>query len=165
MSVMIENLRQDRRPLFIEGETTTPGFNIVQSCVEHLQPGQSCQVTLTFTPQFVASQTGTLTIFNDSSDKQQSVALSGTGGLRCIHDQLPQNRRARSSISPSSSLAVESETCMALSVHRSGFPIRGLLKLARIGGGANHDRPYRYGGFRPGEKQELFREGFGPARL
>ena len=80
MSVMIENLRQDRRPLFIEGETTTPGFNIVQSCVEHLQPGQSCQVTLTFTPQFVASQTGTLTIFNDSSDKQQSVALSGTGG-------------------------------------------------------------------------------------
>ena len=44
MSVMIENLRQDRRPLFIEGETTTPGFNIVQSCVEHLQPGQSCQI-------------------------------------------------------------------------------------------------------------------------
>jgi hypothetical protein len=44
------------------------------------QPGQSCAVGVTFTPQFVAGETGTLTIYNDSSDEQQSVALSGTGG-------------------------------------------------------------------------------------
>jgi hypothetical protein len=80
MSVVIENPHRDRRPLFIEGETITSGFNIVQSCVEHLQPGRSCEVGVTFTPQLVAGETGTLTIYEDSPDKRQSVALSGTGG-------------------------------------------------------------------------------------
>ena len=80
MSVIIENPRRDHRPLFIEGETITEGFNIVQSCVKHLQPGQSCEVSATFTAQFVEPATGTLTIYDDGPNKQESIALSATGG-------------------------------------------------------------------------------------
>ena len=86
MSIVIENPRRAGRPLFIEGETIseegfpTPDFSIVQSCAKHLRPGQSCEVSVTFAPTIVESETATLTIYDDSPNKQETITLTGTGG-------------------------------------------------------------------------------------
>jgi hypothetical protein len=79
MSVVIKNPRRDRQPLFIEGQTTTTGYAIMKGCVQSLQPGQQCEVTLTFSPPGLGAQNGQLTIFDNGPNGEQSVALSGSG--------------------------------------------------------------------------------------
>jgi sugar lactone lactonase YvrE len=48
-------------------------------CQGGMQPGEVCQISVTFTPRHTGSRTATLTITDNAPDSPQTVALSGTG--------------------------------------------------------------------------------------
>lgn len=49
------------------------------SCPASLASGASCSISVTFTPNTAAKQTGTLTITDNAKGGTQSVQLSGIG--------------------------------------------------------------------------------------
>jgi len=64
----------------IESENASPPvFAVTSECKETLAPGQSCQVSVTFTPTGTTEQTGALTINDNVIGSPQTVGLSGTG--------------------------------------------------------------------------------------
>jgi outer membrane protein assembly factor BamB len=64
----------------IEAESTsTPVFAVTSECPPTLEPGDSCKLSVTFSPSDTAPQRGSLTIFDNAIGAQQSVSLSGKG--------------------------------------------------------------------------------------
>src|SRR5262249_47318123 len=51
----------------------------VNHCGNGVKPGSHCDVYVTFTPNSLGEQTGTLTFTDNASNSPQSVALSGEG--------------------------------------------------------------------------------------
>jgi hypothetical protein len=56
-------------------------FSLTNDCRLGLSAGQTCQVTLTFTPSELATRTGTLSISSESPALRQGVSLQGFGAL------------------------------------------------------------------------------------
>ncbi len=57
-----------------------PGvFSETNHCLGPLAFGESCTISVTFTPSEAAEQTGTLTITDNANGSRQTVTLSGTG--------------------------------------------------------------------------------------
>jgi len=64
----------------IESENASPPvFAVTSECKETLAPGQSCKVSVMFTPTGTSEQSGELTINDNAIGSPQSVGLSGTG--------------------------------------------------------------------------------------
>jgi len=60
--------------------TTTGDFSQTNTCVgSPLMIGQSCAISVVFTPTATGSRTGTLSIVDNTSNSAQTVALVGTG--------------------------------------------------------------------------------------
>lgn len=64
-------------PLSIGQVTTTGNFSATQNCGSSLAIGANCTVNVSFTPQSVGTNTGTLSIATAAGT--QSISLSGTG--------------------------------------------------------------------------------------
>ncbi len=63
-----------------EGLSASPSpFAVTSQCATTLEPGQSCRVSVTFTPPDTTEQTATLMIYDNDVGSPQSVSLSGTG--------------------------------------------------------------------------------------
>src|SRR5208282_1486848 len=62
--------------------SSSAAFAVTSQCAQTLAPGQSCKVSVTFNPQSMGLQTGSLTIFTNSAGFPRSVNLSGTGMAR-----------------------------------------------------------------------------------
>lgn len=65
--------------LSISSMTTTAHFSQTNDCSASVGAGMSCTITVNFTPGFIGSFRGTLTINDSSTDSPQIVNLSGTG--------------------------------------------------------------------------------------
>jgi hypothetical protein len=63
----------------ITGETADAPFAVTTQCIESLAPGESCKVSVIFSPTDTTEQNGTLTINDDEAGAPQKVPLSGTG--------------------------------------------------------------------------------------
>jgi sugar lactone lactonase YvrE len=64
----------------IESESASPPvFAVTSECEQTLDPGQSCKVSVTFTPANTTAQSGSLKIYDNVIGEPQSVGLSGTG--------------------------------------------------------------------------------------
>ncbi len=64
----------------IESETASPRvFAVTSECEETLEPGKTCNVSVTFAPTDTTEQSGELTINDNVIGSPQSVGLSGTG--------------------------------------------------------------------------------------
>jgi sugar lactone lactonase YvrE len=64
----------------IESESASPAaFAVTSECAQTLEPGNSCKVSVTFTPANTTAQTGSLQISDNVVGEPQSVGLSGTG--------------------------------------------------------------------------------------
>ena len=60
--------------------TITGDFTIRKNgCSKGVQPGLSCNITVTFTPTQTGVRAGTLKIFDNTANSPQTVTLSGTG--------------------------------------------------------------------------------------
>jgi Abnormal spindle-like microcephaly-assoc'd, ASPM-SPD-2-Hydin/NHL repeat len=70
-------------PLVITGITINGNdpsdFAETTTCTNSLQPGDSCNITVTFTPASAASFTATLSVSDNAANTPQAIALSGTG--------------------------------------------------------------------------------------
>ncbi len=66
-------------PLLVNSATASAGFAVTSACTNPVQPGTSCNLSVTFNPTAVGAATGTLTITDDAADSPQTVSLSGTG--------------------------------------------------------------------------------------
>ncbi len=66
-------------PLVISGITASGDFTQTNNCASSLEKDDSCDISVTFKPDAAGAKTGTLTISEASSDKPQTVTLSGTG--------------------------------------------------------------------------------------
>ncbi len=57
-----------------------PGdFSQTNNCAGSLASGSSCQITVTFSPATMGSQSATLSVTDDANNSPQSIALTGTG--------------------------------------------------------------------------------------
>jgi uncharacterized repeat protein (TIGR03803 family) len=67
--------------LAISGITISGNFAVVSAskCAPGMARNETCQVSVTFTPTVLGSQTGALTFTDNAPDSPQTVALSGTG--------------------------------------------------------------------------------------
>ncbi|MFT3819975.1 MAG: choice-of-anchor D domain-containing protein [Rubrivivax sp.] len=66
--------------LAIQSVTATAEFAVSSNnCPATLAPGASCTISVTFTPAAAGSRSGSLTIANNGSTGNKTVALSGTG--------------------------------------------------------------------------------------
>ena len=64
----------------IQMEKVTPSvFAVKSECNKTLEPGKSCNVSVTFSPVDTTEQGGTLMIYDDVAGSPQTVSLSGTG--------------------------------------------------------------------------------------
>lgn len=62
--------------------TITGDFAIKKNgCIKGLQPGLSCNISVTFTPTQVGTRNGTLKIFDNANNSPQTVTLTGIGKL------------------------------------------------------------------------------------
>ncbi|MGD1027263.1 choice-of-anchor D domain-containing protein [Candidatus Binatus soli] len=81
-TVTIKNAGKKRTGLAvsIESESASPSvFAVKSECEKTLDPGKSCNVSVTFTPTNTTPQSGELTINDNVIGSPQSVSLSGTG--------------------------------------------------------------------------------------
>jgi len=65
--------------LKISSMKVTGQFGITSTCGKGLEPGASCAIDVTFSPQTHGPQTGAVTIDDSASSKPQVIELSGTG--------------------------------------------------------------------------------------
>ena len=66
--------------MIIEMESASPlVFAVSFACETTLKPGQSCKVSVTFTPPDTTAQTASLLIYDNVTGSPQGVRLSGTG--------------------------------------------------------------------------------------
>jgi secreted trypsin-like serine protease len=63
----------------ITSESTTAPFAVTNGCATTLAPGESCKVSVTFSPTDTTEQTGELTISDNETGAPQEVSLKGTG--------------------------------------------------------------------------------------
>jgi hypothetical protein len=56
-----------------------PDFNETNQCGSSLSPGQSCTISVTFTPVTAGARVGTLNVADDAGGSPQKVNLTGTG--------------------------------------------------------------------------------------
>ena len=67
-------------PIMILGQTTSAAFSVSNPCVEILNPGSTCTVTVTFSPATGGKTTNELTILSNDVNAE-SVKLEGKGKL------------------------------------------------------------------------------------
>ena len=63
----------------ITNQTTAAPFAVTSGCRTTLAPGQSCKVSVTFSPTDTTARSGNLTINDNEAGAPQEVPLSGTG--------------------------------------------------------------------------------------
>jgi hypothetical protein len=68
-------------PLNIMGIAASGDFAETNTCNTSQAAGDSCQISVTFTPKAAGSQTGAVTITDNAAGSPQMIALSGTGTL------------------------------------------------------------------------------------
>jgi hypothetical protein len=61
--------------------TNLPGFLYVSSCALPVDPGDSCNINVSFYPSTVESRTAQLVITDDAPNSPQTVALSGSATM------------------------------------------------------------------------------------
>jgi hypothetical protein len=61
-------------------------FTQTNNCPSALNPGDSCDIIVDFTPSVVGNRTGSVTIEDDASGSPQSVGLQGNGVLAPVPD-------------------------------------------------------------------------------
>lgn len=76
-SMNVQNLGS--APLSISGITVSGDYQIASTCGSSLAVSAACTVSLTFTPQVVGSDPGTLTVTDNSVGSPHTVNLTGTG--------------------------------------------------------------------------------------
>jgi hypothetical protein len=59
--------------------TNATDFSQTNNCPASLNPGQSCTITVTFTPTAAGTRTATVAVVDNAMGSPQTVALSGTG--------------------------------------------------------------------------------------
>lgn len=68
-------------PLGIHGVSTSGDFSVTHGCGDHLEPGGSCSLSVTFRPLAAGPRSGVLTLDTNAAGASPVVALSGTGFL------------------------------------------------------------------------------------
>ena len=66
-------------PLHITAVTATGDFAAVDLCPKALQPGDSCNLGITFTPTAAGTRTGTLSVYDDAAGSPQTFFITGNG--------------------------------------------------------------------------------------
>ncbi len=66
-------------------------FSQTNNCAGSIAPGNSCSITVTFSPTAAGPQSGVLTIADNAPGGPQTVNLSGTGATFTVSVGLPQN--------------------------------------------------------------------------
>jgi hypothetical protein len=79
VTIKNEGSKKFKINISITGESAAAPFAVTSECEETLEPGQSCKVSVTFTPTGTTEQSGELTINDNVLGSPQTVALSGTG--------------------------------------------------------------------------------------
>ncbi len=81
-TVTIKNAGSKKTGLAVSIESESASiavFAVKSTCSTPLEPGQSCKVSVTFSPTGTTAQTGSLNISDNVIGSPQSVGLSGTG--------------------------------------------------------------------------------------
>lgn len=66
--------------------TSGPFEVAVNTCKKALKPGKRCNIQVTYTPQAVETDSGSVTFTDNASNSPQTVSLSGTGtNLQVLH--------------------------------------------------------------------------------
>jgi len=72
-------VNQNGLPVQIGAVGVSGPFSAANRCPASLQPNSSCQMTVSFIPQAIGKQTGTVTITDNALASPQTVKLIGTG--------------------------------------------------------------------------------------
>ena len=67
-------------------------FSQTNNCVTVIAPGNSCTITVKFSPTAAGTQTGTLGIADNAPGGRQTISLSGVGATFTVSIGLPQNK-------------------------------------------------------------------------
>ncbi len=67
-------------PLTISRIDISGDFSETNNCAGTVNAGQSCTISVTFTPTVIGTRTGNVTITDDASGSPQTIGLAGTGG-------------------------------------------------------------------------------------
>ena len=66
-------------PLTFTSAKASEDYSAVQTCPNHIQPGKSCKIQVTFSPHVPGPCPGTLTITDSDPSSPQVVSLTGSG--------------------------------------------------------------------------------------
>jgi hypothetical protein len=71
-------------PLIISDVSTSGDYAQINTCVGTFAPGESCTITVTFTPTATGPRSGTLAVGDNAWASPQTVALSGVGTMPAV---------------------------------------------------------------------------------
>ena len=79
MTIKNDSSKKSAITVTIVGESAAAPFAVSSECMTALSPGQSCKVSVTFSPTDNTKQMGQLTINDDETGAPQQIPLSGKG--------------------------------------------------------------------------------------